>query len=342
MIDTLQIALTQYSCLAKYALRETVCERLNPGWSGAESWRITCPRVSYSLRDWPTEYPSAAVLTWQQAVLNHALARNFHLIPRIKQTVTGAGFFLHAGRLWELTEWIAGEPVGDLLSRPELIAAAFASVAEFHQAVADFALPFPCEDQPASRIGPPPGLMSRCQMLQSLLTGELEKLEIAAKQHHSREFREFAAAILAKVYQLGPLLLPGWLVAAKLFVRIFPCWRDLRPEHLLFDRNQVVGWLDYGSLRPDVAAADLSRLMTEMPTNRSDLRDLAIKSYETIRPLNAAELDLISIYVESSRLLSGANWIRWIAVEQREFPWNERLFDHWRQILRRQTELTTE
>ena len=69
----------------------------------------------------------------------------------------------------------------------------------------------------------------------------------------------------------------------------------------------------------DTVSADLARLVAEWSGVRGDLLNDAIAAYETQRPLDRAEGELIQAFDRSSSLLTGLRWIRWHFVDGRRF-----------------------
>jgi Ser/Thr protein kinase RdoA (MazF antagonist) len=108
---------------------------------------------------------------------------------------------------------------------------------------------------------------------------------------------------------------------------------------VLFERGEFRGFIDFGSLRPDCAAGDLARLGEDFPEEQVELWPKALTAYQGVRSLAENERTLVRIYDLSSRLLSGLNWIRWIAIEQRQFPDRSQVRTRWLKIIARLSKL---
>jgi len=119
--------------------------------------------------------------------------------------------------------------------------------------------------------------------------------------------------------RLGPLLAPRIRELASVPVRVQPVLRDARPDHFLFTGHRLSGLVDFGAMGIDTVSADLARLVAEWSGVRGDLLNDAIAAYETQRPLDRAEGELIQAFDRSSSLLTGLRWIRWHFVDGRRF-----------------------
>lgn len=100
---------------------------------------------------------------------------------------------------------------------------------------------------------------------------------------------------------------------------IQPCVRDLWHDHVLFEQDRVSGFIDFGAMAVDNRGLDLSRLLGSLVGN--DLRrwQLALERYNLRSELSEQERQLIVVYDRSTTMLAGLNWLKWIAIERREF-----------------------
>jgi Ser/Thr protein kinase RdoA (MazF antagonist) len=98
-----------------------------------------------------------------------------------------------------------------------------------------------------------------------------------------------------------------------------PCLRDVRPEHFLFTGDEVTGLVDFGAMGIDTVAADLARLLSEWFGRDLPLRQAALESYTSLRPIESAETLLIDVFEGSSAILGPGHWVRWHFLEGRRF-----------------------
>ncbi len=280
-------------------------------FSGSGLWRVESGLGPLCLRCWPSEYPRDR-LEFIQAVLWHVDQEGFGLIPLALETQHHHGFVNHAGHLWELTPWLAGEPDLDpKISIPRL-RAAMASLAEFHQASRSFPLP---------EIGPiaSPGLGQRRERLRELLSGGLEQLRAVAPNFCWPELQEQASRLFVLAAQAGPRLLQEMELAVPLAVPLQPCIRDVWRAHVLFVGNEVSGLVDFGAMRPDNVATDVARLLGSLAGDDPRAWQSGLEAYQAVRPLAREELRLTYVFDRSTVLLGGLQWLQWICLEQRTF-----------------------
>jgi homoserine kinase type II len=138
----------------------------------------------------------------------------------------------------------------------------------------------------------------------------------------SRDWPQLAELAHRFLQPLPRLLLPvaqRVTMASRLAVPLQPCIRDVWHDHILFTGEQVSGIVDFGAMRVDNVACDVARLAGSLTTNASSQWTTAIAAYETVRPLIGYERELVTAFDQSTVVLGGLNWIRWVYVEQREF-----------------------
>jgi Ser/Thr protein kinase RdoA (MazF antagonist) len=293
------------------------------GFSGAMLWRVTATRGQLCLRRWPPESPDAARLQWLQAVVAHAAACGFRLLPADVATRSGRGFCTHDGHLWQLSTWMPGK--ADYLSspRPEKLKAAGAALAQFHRAVEAFPLPsgHAVNYQPKSRHAPSPGIAERLALVCRLRDGALRDLRNAVRQNSAA-----MPSLVGRAAELLELISPHLVdlrrdldEARRTMVPLQPCLRDIGHHHVLFEGERVSGIIDIGSMRLDCVATDLARLLGGLCGNDYEAWTLGLKAYESVRPLIGAEPQLVETFDRSQMMLAGIKWVEWVFVEGRAF-----------------------
>jgi homoserine kinase type II len=322
-----------FAVLASYCLPEL--REVRPlgsagGFSGAKFWGLETRNVRFCLRRWPRKKPNSDRLAYIHSVLRHVAENGFAKIPIPAQTATGQTFVKRPGFLWQVEPWLEGEAnYHDKPSRAKLTTA-LQELATFHTTAASF----------ASETGPAPGLVSRREQFDRLSGSRLD--EIATRLNVGwPEFTIRARQMLDCYRRLAPQVRRLIAPAESIRVAIQPCIRDIWHDHVLFLADEVSGFIDFGALRMDHVAADISRLVGSLVGDDQDSRTTAIGAYQEVRPLSDDEMFLIDAYDRSSTLLSGMNWLQWICVERREFDNADWILRRLDEILARLTSRVT-
>ena len=82
---------------------------------------------------------------------------------------------------------------------------------------------------------------------------------------------------------------------------------------------RVSGVIDFGAIRLENVAADVSRLLGSMAGGDRQGWETGLAAYQAIRPLSPEEEALIEAFDQSSLLMAGIQWIEWIYVDDRQF-----------------------
>jgi homoserine kinase type II len=279
------------------------------GFSGSRLWKIEREAGPLCLRRWPAEHPTAERLLFIHGVLAHLGKSGIACIPVPLVNRQGSTFVPRAGHFWELAPWMPGE--ANFRANPSRVrlAAAMRMLAQIHVAAAVGCTP----------IQASPTLLSRREQLATLLGGGAGQLAAAVESHHQQPLASRGRRLLAHFGRLAPLTAPRLEAAAKLRVPLFPVIRDLWHDHVLFTGDEVTGIIDFGAMRVDSAACDLSRLLGSLVGDDQAAWDFAWEAYAAIRPLSADERELVRTLDDANVLLAGLNWLTWICVEGRTF-----------------------
>ena len=153
----------------------------------------------------------------------------------------------------------------------------------------------------------------------------------------------FEAELVASTWQAlqreGPLLskrLNGLLVDP---VTTHFVLRDIWSEHVLFIDQQVSGVIDFGAARIDEPTTDLVRLLSSLEPTDPTRREYALAVYERCRgmPIDRRRFDILD---RTATLLSAAQWMQWLVVEQRNFHLSRsELLQRWQHFLARHAQL---
>ena len=192
------------------------------------------------------------------------------------------------------------------------LAAALQALGQFHRAAASFA---GNHSSPAVA----PGIRQRRKLLDDLLRHGLRQIRRAIDTQPDTEIALTAKRILTLFPRVASQIDSQLAVADRLAVPTQPCIRDIWHDHVLFTGDRVSGLIDFGAMRNDSVAADLSRLLGSLAGD--DVRDWqhGLEAYQRVCRLSQQEFELIGILDSSTILLSGMNWLRWIYLESRRF-----------------------
>src|SRR3954470_24761553 len=78
------------------------------GFSGARLWRVQTLAGDFCLRAWPLREPGIERLRWIHHQIASASHAGLSLVPVVLQTRDGVTHVEWAGRLWDVTSWMAG------------------------------------------------------------------------------------------------------------------------------------------------------------------------------------------------------------------------------------------
>jgi len=282
------------------------------GFSGARFWRVRARAGVLCLRRWPQGHPSAERLEFIQAVLWHVVREGFELVPLPLCTRLHKGYVPHGGYFWELAPWMPGEADFRVDPTEEKLRAAMIALAEFHRAASSFPLPHP----PCS---PSPGIRDRLRQLQRWTSGDLDRLVAAVEPGLWPDVERRAATLFRLIPRAAGRALMLLDNSVRYRVSLQPCIRDVWHKHVLFDRREVSGLIDFGSMAAENVAADVARLLGSMAQDDSHLWQVGLDAYGSIRPLSEAEVSLVHAFDRSTVLMAGLTWIDWIYRQRRVF-----------------------
>ncbi|MDA1050785.1 MAG: phosphotransferase [Planctomycetota bacterium] len=301
------------------------------GFSGAAFWKVETGDRPLCLRRWPQEHPGRTQLQAIHDVLCHVSANGFAKLPIPFRSRDGGTFVSLAGHFWELAHWLPGK--ADFHQQPtsRRLDAALTALAQFHRCAESFEL----------RVGPPPGIVSRREHLERLCAGGASELRRAVSALAWPEFQQRAVAILHRFNELASNTRPLLEPASRLSVPLQPCIRDIWHDHVLFEEDEVSGFVDFGAMRTDHVACDISRLLGSLVGGDREGWQQGLAAYQALRHLSADDLMLVDAYDRSTVLLSGMNWARWIAVEGRKFDDHKRVWERMDEIIGRMHHICT-
>jgi Ser/Thr protein kinase RdoA (MazF antagonist) len=314
------------------------------GFSGSLLWKVVRPDGlgAFALRRWPAPF-TADRIDEIHRVLLAILGRGITEIAVPLATARGQTFLHADGFYWELTKWMPG--IANFRDQPtrEKLNSAVRFLASFHNAAAAL--------RPEVTEGPAFGIRLRSQQLQQLLSGGFDTIQRQFQARHAfnksnqtvleAALRTCGEQFLSTFPVLAPDISRQLQQAMHWKVSTIPCIRDLWHDHLLFTGEQVTGVVDFGSLRPDHVASDLSRLLGSLLQGNYAEWKRAIGEYEKEHPLSPRDRELISIYDRSGVLLGAMNWLQWLYVDGRLFPEPSRVIERCQELSARMVQIAT-
>jgi Ser/Thr protein kinase RdoA (MazF antagonist) len=313
------------------------------GFSGAQFWRISTTQGEFVVRRWPREHPSRERLALIHAVLAFAGQRGMQILPIPVQGHGGNSFVSYAGYLWEVCPWLNGEANFYHQPSDEKLVAAMKSLATFHQATRDFLpqwskverIPPSWEPRTQSAVG------DRLGRLAALTPAEICRLSERVTADTFPGLAPLARKFLTLVSKVSPAAKAGLAPLARLQCPRQPCIGDIWHDHVLFVGEQVTGLVDFGALRIDTPAVDVTRLLDSLVGGDLQKWQFGLDAYQAVRSLVPPERQAISALVPVGTILAGCNWIRWIYVEHRTFEPQHAVLDRFERLLARISQLAT-
>lgn len=236
-----------------------------------------------------------------------ARQQGLRFVPTIFTTLEAASAVEHAGRLWELTEWLPGRPDFHRQPTSARLEAAGAALAQLHAVWRTI---------PSEATG--------CPAVQRRSTFLAEWYELLRSGWHPlaladapmRPLVERAWRRLPSALERVPRRLQPWHNVA---LHLQPCLCDIWHDHLLFDGERLTGLIDYGAVKVDSVAVDLARMLGSLVKDDADGWQTALRAYRRFAPLTVEEEELAHVLDETGVVLGVANWLRWLYEERRSF-----------------------
>ena len=311
-----------------------------PGFSGANVWRIETARGPLAVRGWPHPGLPRRRIEGLHQLLDHVGASVPVAIPI--PTSNGDRLARWNEQLWQLEPWMPG--VADFHDNPspERLSEAIKTLASFHRSAREF-VPgdetrewFGSSDSRKSpavteRLGQLDGWGHRWNELVTRalrVTGPAEECSRAIEEIDNlfRRGRSWIGDQLA-------------MVETTTF-RGQPCLRDVWHDHLLWTGDHVTGLIDPGSCRIDNVAIDLARLLGSLVEDDVDGWELGLSTYEREAGLSLEETSLVTVLDQSGVMMAGAVWIERLATGRVETGWATRIGRKLAEVARRMRALS--
>ncbi|MFM7152202.1 MAG: phosphotransferase [Gemmataceae bacterium] len=259
------------------------------GFSGALLWKIESGVGSLCLRaSSPSESPRH--LADRHHLMALARDRGMTFVPRVHRNAEGNTVSIHAGRAWELMEWLPGSASYQEHPTQTKLTAAVVALARLHREWASG----------KTRI------LAECPAVER---------RIRAWKRHMESSPGILPLAASDLYQRIQAHLNRWLVrvpeilgkpAASL--RVHPCLRDIWHDHLLFTGEELTGLVDYAGVGEDNPAVDLARMLGSLCGDDEDAWEFALAHYREMGDLTGEEARLARRLDQSGVILALANW----------------------------------
>ena len=280
-----------------------------PGFSGARVFRVEIEQSVFCVRQWPTGMPYERL----QAI--HGLLR--HLggdadipIPIPISSADGDSVVAIDGQLWQVEPWLPGDADFDQQPTGARLVSAMTGLAKWHHLAARYEPPhrdtdwlLPCHEDRS------PTVSARIRGL-AQWRADLNEAERRLILESDDQFRKLGQQLTLHFRQLADSIGRELQQVESLRMRQQPCIRDLWHDHLLFCDDQLTGIIDFGAVKTDSIACDLSRLLGSLFGNDTSAWKRALDAYEQTRPLTTAEHQLLRPLNRSGILLSGMTWLQ--------------------------------
>ncbi|MBL8888438.1 MAG: phosphotransferase [Planctomycetaceae bacterium] len=302
----------------------------------------------WCLRSWPLAEPGAEQLNW----INQQLLLASHNCPFVLAPIPSrhspTAVVEMAGRYWQLEPWATGQNDFHAAPTRQRLASVMNGLARLHACWhSDVSVKLTenhigvWDGRVKGSLGNSAGLRNRLAQMEQWRTSAIE-LFPRAKLALCRP-TEFVSASTAdwllwidQVEQYWTAEFENCFRRLRLWesvpLRLGPILADVWSDHLFFLDEQLSTMIDYGAMRMDNAAADLSRCLSSLCGADSATREYAINCYQAQRILTETEIAAIEVYDETSRLLGPFHWLRWLFIEQKVAP-SERLLRRLQSLL---------
>ncbi len=277
------------------------------GFSGARLWRLDGPAGSLCLRAWPAEFPPQRLDFIHQCMMQ-ACKTGLAFVPRLFCTAAQTTRIAHAGRLWELQEWLPGDADYRLRPSPAKLRAALSALAQLHLCWQNFLPPV---------SGPYPAIARRWDIVH----GWRELVKSGWRPAPRAGDPIWPAA--ERTWRL----LPGRIDATHDLLKrwadrtwsLQPCLCDVWHDHVLYDGDRVTGLIDYRAMKIDHPAVDLARLLGSLAEDDAESWVIGLAAYRDVRPLSAEEAELARALDATGAIAAAAVWLRWLYHDRKEF-----------------------
>ncbi len=262
------------------------------GFSGALLWRVgngLCLRASS-----PAAQDAAQVAEIHRLMIA-ARQEGLPFVPAVCATLKGTTVVEHAGRLWELMEWMRGR-------------------ASYHEAPSRLKLQSACTALGRLHRSWQRFVESQAALIPAVWR-RLREANFRMPEEAAPETDGPAADALRRARRLLPRwlqqlpgdLLPYW---SRKYARLQPCLCDVWHDNLLFEGDRLTGLVDYAATRHDHVAVDLARMLGSLVEDDDDGWRQGLVAYSRQRPLSEEDEALARVLDRTGTVVGAVNWVR--------------------------------
>jgi len=293
-------------------------QKQSAGWSGGAVWHVNAEGNDFALRLWPNAYPANRIRA-VHAAQRHAWENGCRFIPQIIPAKNGSEQVTYDGALWELADWMPGDPAPRKDPTEEQLWEAAKTLAQWHRAFSPPELPTEISQLSSAdvftsfrskRLIPSPALGRRLAEWRRLVP----LVEYATPSRHSIEVDFLTERMRRLILGVRPSFDDLANVERRPFEMVLSL-PDLHREHVLFSRGRVSGMIDLGGMTIDSPAFDIARYGSSFETEGASLRDLIrtmVGAYRDVRPFDESLVELIISIAHVSTAIGAFHWWEWL------------------------------
>ncbi len=286
-------------------------EEVSAGFSGAKIVCVSAGDEVYALRGWPNpSLPRQRI----QELHRYLSFLKIHELPVAVPHIclqSHASLIEESGFLWQVEPWLDGTTKDKNSLTTTERQSMMQTLAKLHLASSQYVALDAGQEWFGTRHTTVPAIRERLSLTRKWNDARIQKccdaLEFAPVDIRDLSklilelYRQYSLSIAGELQQLSNVICP-----------LFPCWRDLWRDHVLFENEKVTGLIDASATRFDHVGTDLSRLLGSFFEDDKEQWKLALEEYSEVRQLTATDLAIINALDRSSVLLSGMTWVnRW-------------------------------
>ena len=287
------------------------------GFSGSRFWKITDEtNRQLCLRRWPESATrDGSRLHWLHRQVSRAFDSGCYFVPVPMPGNARETLVAYGDHLWQLEPWMPGVANFHKSPNSEKLESAMRALASFHRSLNSV----PCRREPS------PGLANRLTMVRQLfdsqqVTDQFRAIEsTACNWSMNDEFAELSAGICMRFRIIAPHVYHLLNTHCKTPVEVQTVIADVWHDHVLFSGNDVTGIVDFGAMRMDTPVCDVARLLGSLVGDDKTKKKQGLAAYQSANELSQELAPLIDVFDQSTTLMSGMNWLRWICLEGRDF-----------------------
>jgi Ser/Thr protein kinase RdoA (MazF antagonist) len=302
--------------LGQFGVEPTTIDALgcHGGFSGAALWRVTAPSGTWCLKAWPITF-EIEQLRHAHWLMRQGRSAGLDYVPAPHDSADGSGCVTTTGHIWDLATWQPGR--ADFHAHPSTsrLEAACVALAELHHA---------WKPTRPTR-GPLPAVRRRlaaAEQWQALVRSGWQPDFRTCGDEAIAAWLERAWVVLGFAVRRIPVWLAAWI---DVCLPLQPCLCDLWHDHVLFTNDDVTGVVDYGSAKTDHVSVDLARLLGSLVEDDPALREAGLDAYDREAGLSIDERSLVHLLDRTGAVVSLTNWLRWICLDGRQFPDDDRV-----------------